>query len=81
MLVTYLPDEMCIHSRFYCQETFPAHLKDDMEMSGIDSAIKETLVLRITKNCCRFRYQFKNKKRVINFKGINCKQSWIDLVF
>ena len=48
MLVTYLPDEMCIHSRFYCQETFPAHLKDDMEMSGIDSAITETLALEIT---------------------------------
>ena len=48
MLVTCMPDEMCIHSHFYCQETFPAHLKDDMEMSGIDSAITETLVLEIT---------------------------------
>ena len=48
MLVTCLPDEMCIHSRFYCQETFPAHLKDDMEMSGIASAITETSVLEIT---------------------------------
>ena len=81
MLVTYLPDEMCIHSRFYCQETFPAHLKDDMEMSGIDSAITETLVLRIIKIAVVFVTNYKNKKCVIIFKGINCKQSWIDLGF
>ena len=59
---------MCIHSRFYCQETFPAHLKDDMEMSGIDSAITETLVLRIIKIAVVFVTNLKTRNVLLTLK-------------